>query len=309
MAIYRIEPFSAMVIPLRFGIYRLHEAIDSETIRTVEKEYNRSIEIVSVYRAWNRCIIEDDLKWLERLKHSPVDLLLTWEPWRIEKNSDINIEQPEFSLQAIAGGRHDAYIQAFARALASFQGTVYLRPMHEMNGNWYPWGHTTNGNNAESFIAAWRHIRKLVIQQGAVKVKWVWSPYACFYPPEPISGLERYFPGDNAVDWVALDGYNWGAALKRSGWQGFEEVFSDAYETVSALSRRPLMIAETACSELGGSKARWIIQALNSLKTRFQRVKILIWFDINKECDWRIASSPSSLRAFRLAGSACLPDL
>ena len=33
----------------------------------------------------------------------------------------------------------------FARSLARFPGTVYLRYAHEMNGYWYPWSRDARG--------------------------------------------------------------------------------------------------------------------------------------------------------------------
>jgi len=52
-----------------------------------------------------------------------------------------------------------------------------------------------------------------------------------------------------------------------------------------------------------GDKAQWIRQMFASLKNRFERVEMLVWFDVNKECDRRMASSPQSLNAFRNAGA------
>jgi len=36
-----------------------------------------------------------------------------------------------------------------------------------------------------------------------------------------------------------------------------------------------------------------------NLETEFQDVHAIVWFDINKETDWQIDSSPSSLAAFQ----------
>jgi hypothetical protein len=59
------------------------------------------------------------------------------------------------------------------------------------------------------------------------------------------------------------------------------------------------MIAETGCAEEGGSKGAWIDETSRSLKKMFPDVKALVWFDTDKECDWRIASSRESLNAFK----------
>jgi len=111
--------------------------------------------------------------------------------------------------------------------------------------------------------------------------------------------MEDYFPGDDVVDLVAIDGYNWGRTRDWSVWQSFEEIFSDAYKTATALSKRPIIIGEAASAEIGGSKSLWISDGFKQLRRSFPRIEALIWFDVQKESDWRIASSPESLKAFR----------
>lgn len=284
---------------MKLGICRLQEPLEESELASIEGTYGTVINIISVFRAWNRCSIEDDLPWLKRLKYTTRDILLTWEPWMLPAIAERPYDQPDFALKNITYGRYDYYIQSFARELATFPRTVFLRVMHEMNGNWYPWCGTVNGNSPEDFIAAWNHIRNLVNREASSKIQWVWSPYAFSYPLTPFNRIKDYFPNDEVVDWVAIDGYNWGCDREWSVWQSFEEIFSDAYKTLTALSRCPIMIGETASTETGGSKALWITEAFHVLEKCFPRIKALIWFDVHKECDWRIASSFESLKAFR----------
>ena len=81
-----------------------------------------------------------------------------------------------------------------------------IRFGHEMNGDWYGW----SGQPA-AYVAAWRHVVSVFRGEGAANVKWVWSPNVDNgdYP------FARYFPGDSWVDYVALDGYNWGRSRRR----------------------------------------------------------------------------------------------
>jgi len=284
---------------MKFGIYRLHELLKESELSSFEDGYGTDIQIISVFRAWNRCLIEDDLSWLDLMKSTTREMLLTWEPWMLPASAERPYDQPDFALEKIVDGRYDDYIRSFAAELATFPRTVLLRVLHEMNGNWYPWCGTVNGNSSEAFIAAWNHIRDLVNKEAPSRIQWVWSPYARSYPLTPFNRMEDYFPGDAAADWIAIDGYNWGLERDWSVWQSFEEIFSDAYKTMTAISRHPVMIGETASTETGGSKALWITEAFHVLEKRFPRIKALIWFDDRKECDWRIASSHESLQAFR----------
>jgi hypothetical protein len=60
------------------------------------------------------------------------------------------------------------------------------------------------------------------------------------------------------------------------------------------------MIGEFASSELGGSKAAWITDAASRIASpQYAQIKAFIWFNMNKETDWRVESSASSLNAFK----------
>jgi Glycosyl hydrolase family 26 len=92
--------------------------------------------------------------------------LLTWCP---EHDSDATaMGLPAFSLPNIIAGLHDAYIRSFAQALAAYGGPVLLRFAHEMNGNWFQWGAGVDGNTPAQYVAAWRHVHDVFVQQGNV---------------------------------------------------------------------------------------------------------------------------------------------
>jgi hypothetical protein len=133
---------------------------------------------------------------------------------------------------------------------------------------------------------------------GAINVAWGWTPATVFSGSTPLAAL---FPGDAYVDWVGVDGYNFGA-LTLNGvthtWQTFDQVFAATITELEALSRRPVVISEVGCSEVGGSKAGWITAFLASIR-RDPRIAGFVWFDHRKETDWRIESSQGAEQAFR----------
>jgi hypothetical protein len=124
------------------------------------------------------------------------------------------------------------------------------------------------------------------------------------------NSLEGYFPGEAEIDWLALDIYN--HATQGACWHSFTQAFAEPYGRICDLAPgKPVMIAEMGCAEAGGNKAAWLREALGALPERFPRVKILVWFQINKECDWRLDSSPAALAAFRAEAwrfSSCRPS-
>ncbi len=204
------------------------------------------------------------------------------------------------TLRSIWSGDHDAFIRAWATGASRWGGRIYLRPMHEMNGDWYSWGRGVNGNTPGDFIAAWRHMHDIFVAAGATNVKWVFSPNVRYGQEYPFADL---YPGSAYVDWVGLDGYNWGLDdhLGRPAWQSFEEIFGATYREVIALAPgKPLMISETASTENGGSKADWIRQTFEDDLPRFPQIRAVIWFNqADGPSDFRVSSSPASLAAFR----------
>jgi beta-mannanase len=215
--------------------------------------------------------------------------MLTWEPW----DYAAGVDQPAYRLSTISAGAHDALIRRWAGQVKAWGRPLVLRFAHEMNGNWYPWAESVNGNRAGQYAAAYRRVVTLFRSAGVTNVTWVWSPNVSYPGSTALGGL---FPGDGYVDWTALDGYNWGSTAA-SGWQSFEQVFGPSIAQVRALSARPLMLAEIGCAEQGGDKAAWIADYFTRLAAR-PEIRGFVWFNHDKEADWRIQSSTPSRLAY-----------
>ena len=178
---------------------------------------------------------------------------------------------------------------------------MLLRFAHEMNGTWYPWSEGVNGNGPGDYVAAWRHVRGLVDAAGASNVSWVWSPNVPYAGSVPLAGL---YPGAGSVDVVALDGYNFGTSQSWSSWVQPEALFGPGLQELRALAPGlPVLVAETASAEAGGSKADWVRSLLAYLAAQ-PDVTGVVWFHFLKETDWRLDSSASSATAVREALAA-----
>ncbi|HET7636594.1 MAG TPA: glycosyl hydrolase [Candidatus Limnocylindria bacterium] len=245
----------------------------------------RAPTIFLTYQGWDRRFYASDEQQIAKRGAQHV---LTWEPNGI-------------TLRSIANGEHDAFIRSFAQSAAAWGGRIYLRPMHEMNGSWYSWGRGVNGNTPQQFVAAWRRMHDIFVAAGATNVKWVWSPNVRYGPEYPLADL---YPGNAYVDWVGLDGYNWGLDphLGQPAWQSFEQIFGATYREItgSVAPGKPIMIAETASTENGGDKASWILKTFLTDAPKYPAVRALIWFNqADGRSDFRINSSSSSLAAFK----------
>lgn len=230
--------------------------------------------------------------------------MITWEPWsyrdpRPRTFSGPNPSQPIYSLRTFKSGNHDAYLRSFARGMKEFGRPVMIRFAPEMNGWWNSWSEELNGNRRGEYVQAWRHVVDLFEREGATNVLWVWSPNIVYTGGglPAAQDLEHFYPGDEWVDIIGFDGYNWGTTQNWSKWHGFDAVFGTSFKTARSFSKRPLFISETASTEVGGEKAEWIRDLFAGLK-RNPDVIGFVWFNRQKETDWRIESSPESLQAF-----------
>jgi endoglucanase len=215
-------------------------------------------------------------------------------------------------LAAINAGRADAQITAMARGLAG-AGTVLVEPGWEMNGRWgYAWQPGVNGDAAApaAYRQAFRHIVEIFRREGARNVKWVFAPNVgnpltnAGTGPGHWNWYGNYYPGNDVVDYLGPHGYN-GPSVWGGRWQAFADVFDggDADHMLSDLEHRfpgkPIIIGEMGSQEAAGQdKGRWIEQAFAAMR-RHPAVIGAIWFNTNKEADWRIESSSASVQAFR----------
>ena len=213
---------------------------------------------------------------------------ITWEPWNEARRGS---RQPAYRLATIIAGRHDAYIRTWARDVKRYGRPVLLRFAQEMNGNVYPWAERVNANRPGEYARAWRHVHRIFRAVGARNVRWVWCPVTA-----PV--VTGQYPGDRYVDIVALSGFNGGTVLPWGGWQRFSDTYGRPLRQLRRLApRKPVQISEVATAREGGSKPLWIRQMFDYIRAR-RYFHSVLWFDLAKETDWRVATSPAAARAF-----------
>ena len=208
----------------------------------------------------------------------------------------------------IASGAQDAhlapYVTMFKSFLAGPDGTygnsddrrIYLRPDWEANGNWYGYSPTYGNPSASQYkvnVAAykgmWTHLHTLftAVGVGSSDLQWVFSPSSgdSWYANSS-HVAEDIYPGDSVVDWIALDGYNFGLATQ-GGWRTPDQIFDDMLGRMSALApTKPLGVSEVGCTTNGSTvaaKASWITSYFDWLQNGTgQAVRMTVWFNLDK---------------------------
>lgn len=294
-ALFQVVPPAAAVPPataqLGFGVATPGGLRATTELDEVTRVAGEAPTLVLAFSDFSR---ELDVTGLEQVAARGAVPVVTWEPWKAGEGTS----QPAYALRRIAAGDFDSYITRWGNGLRSFGKPVLLRFAHEMNGDWYPWSERVNNNSAGDYVAAWQHVHDVVTAAGATNVSWVWSPNVPYSVSIP---LDQLYPGDAYVDLVGLDGYNFGTSTSWGTWIEPAELFSAGLAEARRLAPgKPIMIAETGSTELGGDKAAWIRDAIAYLAAQ-PDVRAFVWFDFNKETDWRIASSTKAAEAFAAA--------
>ncbi|HEX7149177.1 MAG TPA: hypothetical protein VF512_16830, partial [Actinomycetota bacterium] len=185
----------------------------------------------------------------------------------------------------------DVYLRQLAEGVRALGKPVFIRYAHRMDD---PASSSWVGS-PESYRAAWRHVREIF---AGLPASFVWAPTAAAFGSD---SADRFYPGDDQVDWIAADGYNGPGCRPGSGWRELSEIFGDFYVWGSSHGK-PLMIGETGSVENAANpaaKAAWFDNAARDLTTEMPNVQALIYFDAKKACDYRVASSARSLDGFR----------
>jgi hypothetical protein len=271
--------------PLARNSWKPWQSDDLRTVNAFERAVHRHADVVMFYADWEHSKFSSQQLAAIATRGSIAEI--TWEPW--DASRGIGKAQPQYRLRHIINGRFDSYIRTWAKGLAKYGKPVRLRFAQEMNGFWYPWAETGNGNRDGEFVRAWRHVHDIFNRAGAKNVRWVWSP---------VSGAPRgYYPGPRYVDRLGLTCLNGGPKLFRQGWRSLGQVCGPSIRALHQMApRRPIELSEFSTAEQGGNKAAWIRAAARFLRAH-PEVKTVVWFNLRKETDWRVQSSPAAQRA------------
>lgn len=271
----------------QFGMTTPGGPCDAEQIAAVSALVGRHPQYLLWYQDFASTAPEDGLAAAGRFGSRPV---ITWEPWT-------DTDRGPATMRRLISGALDKYVLEWVTTLRSWQRPMYLRFAHEFNGHWYPWS-PAGGTTPHDYVAAWRRIHAIGTAAAATNVRWMWCVDAALTHQ---NRLTDWYPGDEFVDSFGVDGYNWGATRPGSSWREAEEIFDAALAQIVRLANgRPVLISEVGCAESGGSKPDWITTFVDYVRGQ-PDVTGFIWFDHDKETDWRIGSTPRSAAAMRSA--------
>jgi beta-mannanase len=218
--------------------------------------------------------------------------MITLEPWSW-RNSRGQTDQAPYSLAALASGQWDPNVKNIAKTILGYQGLVYLRFAHEMNGWWYPWAESVNSNRSGDYVRAWRHVHDIFRNVGCTNVRWIWSPNALTASSKGTSKLATLYPGDEYVDMLGMTAYGHGASAAQT--------FDATLQALQAVTHnKNIIISETGAD--GPNKTEWITSFGQYLDSHSE-IHGFVWFNTAPSTtgasgDYRFDDTPENLSAF-----------
>ena len=172
-------------------------------------------------------------------------------------------EDGEGDFSTIIDGEHDWVYRKVARnLLTEGRGRSVVRIGWEANGDWFPWRATAE--TAAQYVEAYRHIVGVLRSIAPDLV--IDFDIACGTPlrgqKDPLAALTELYPGDDAVDIVGCDTYDWyhtkaqnevtwAAAIRPIDRVGIADVADFARQHGKGLSIPEWGLASTADGGLG----------------------------------------------------------
>ncbi|MFO0703985.1 MAG: glycosyl hydrolase [Patescibacteria group bacterium] len=276
------------------------KTLNTKVVKDFEEDIGKKIAIMNMFSEWqyleNKNLVTD----LNKISDNNWTPMISANPAFFDKCKKGN----DSLYKTIASGACDEFLKSVGQNLKNYGKPVFLRFAWEMNlPNMY-WSIKALKSTPQEFVEAWRHFHDVVRNEGATNVLWVLSFNTSSANTVPYVDL---YPGDEYVDWVAIDGYNWGNTHPEwSRWTDFNGVFRNSYNELTAITNKPVMLSEVNSTPngTGGNKSDWLQDMLEKqIPKNFPKVEAIVFFNENKtegeKVDWRMEKSADYLKVLR----------
>jgi hypothetical protein len=199
-------------------------------------------------------------------------------------------------------------IVTWAKTIKARGTTVMLAYNHEPEAH----DRLTLGSSQE-FIAAWRHVRSIFDQQGATNIEWTWQMTAYSFRVKSTSeqAAATWYPGDEWVDNVGADAYNWIACgATGNGTYNSMKTLGDPVLAFARAHGKKASFPEFA-SHANAQRPQWLADAHDYFVANEDIISAAFYFNrpptiaSNADCKWGLTSSTeyAGLRAMAQDGA------
>jgi hypothetical protein len=279
------------------------DRVDPAELDAYESAVGRKVAWVYFSSEWNksRAFPMETAAWIHRRGAVPFVRLM------LRSSLAVHVAEPLFTLEAIARGDFDDDLRAWADGAHTFGSPVLVEWGTEMNGDWFAWSARWSGDAApEQFRRAYRRVVRVMAERQA-PLGWVFH----FHVPDAGGErFERYWPGDDVVDWVGLSCYGPQTPAQDS-WPDFTQALDEYIPRVLALAPgKPIVVAElgTDVRNPRVDPVHWSTQAFDALMgNRWPSIRGFSWWSESwpnddrpaDDSELRVARAPAVAAALR----------
>lgn len=185
-------------------------------------------------------------------------------------------------------------IVTWAQTIKARGGKIMVAYNHEPEGH----DRLTLGSPAD-FIAAYQHVESIFDQQGATNVMWTWQMTAYAFSANPSSDqyAAKWYPGDQWVDNVGADSYNWMGCGSSGG--NNDRQLQQIGDPVLAFARAHHKLASFPefASESNANRTQWLANAHQYFIANQDVLTAAFYFNrpptvaANAACKWPLTTS------------------
>jgi hypothetical protein len=279
--------------PMMFGA----AASTQSEVQQHEKVLGSRLNGLRTYKSWDSDLFGRSADWERDTGHT---LFMSI---RSERQNGSKVMFADVA-NAQPGSRLYQDMQHQAQEIKAYGATVYIAYNHEPEAS----GGRALGNSAQ-FVAAYRKVQNVWKAAGVHNVRYVWAMTAYGFARHDQYNAANYYPGDDYVDYIAADGYNWyNCRGDGAGWVELANVIEAQRQFGMKHPSKGLMLYEFGSAEdraHPGRKAQWLKDATALFqKPGYGQYKaIMSWEGRNFQgggpgCGFDYLSSPSATKAW-----------
>ena len=279
-----------------WGIYTLQGSNPTTSVTSLESKLGREFDLTLRYHDFSFSFPGQFPDQHEQELGKNRILFFSWQ-------ARVSSSRTDLSWRDIANGMYDSdFVVPAAQRIKSYGKQLFVAFDAEFDT------HKTKGTMSD-YVAAYRHIHDTFRRQGVTNVVWAWvsSGYTGAGNGDRINAG---YPGDNYVDWVGFDPYNF-YRCNTSAWKSFEQTIGPKYDWFidQGYSDKPFVLSEYGTQFDSQSVQRstdWH-RDIPAVLGAYPNLKALIRFDANgtfgpNRCNLFIDNGPGMLDSFNDAG-------
>lgn len=290
------------------GVGTEEDQITEADLESYEKSAGKKAAWVYFTHNWFRGLAfpEATVKWIRDRGSIPYIRLMP------RSSEEQNIAEPLFRLDNINNGKFDTELRAWATAAKNFGAPILVEFGPEVNGEWFQWNGVWNDKEKgpEKFREAYRRIVRIMREEGAANITWVFHVNNNDIPEDNWNKLENYYPGKEWIDWVGVSIYSATSPIDDEV-ASFSDLMDRIYPRLTKLDgAKPIIINEFGAGARHPqvNQAAWADKAIkNILAGRWPRLIGFSWWneawqnDDNSAHDsnMRLQDNPALAKVFR----------